>query len=89
MVQKRLHAGTQEDMLKLVASHHGRNGDLAAPLTTRELLFEETVGHPLTDGEVNALIVEQAVIDVQIILALQEFAGSYLFVYLSLRISCL
>lgn len=51
-----INAGTRDDMLKIVATHHGRNGDHDAELATLNLLFEQSAGTPLSDTQANALI---------------------------------
>ncbi len=51
-----LNAGSQDDMLKIVATHNGRSGDNDAELATFELLLEEAPGDPLSDSEANAII---------------------------------
>jgi hypothetical protein len=51
-----LNAGSQDDILQIVATHNGRSPDHDAELVTFELLLEETAGDPLSDSEANAII---------------------------------
>ncbi len=48
--------GTQDDALKITATHRGRTGDTDVELVTFDLLFEEMVGDALTSAEANNLI---------------------------------
>ncbi|MEM1180734.1 MAG: FG-GAP-like repeat-containing protein [Acidobacteriota bacterium] len=43
-------------LLKVQAAHRGRTADADVELVTLELLFEQTVGDPLTDAELDALL---------------------------------
>jgi hypothetical protein len=49
-------SGRMDDMLRIVASHRGRDGDADEELATLDLLLEESAGDPLTSMEANALI---------------------------------
>ncbi|MDP3938715.1 MAG: thrombospondin type 3 repeat-containing protein, partial [Deltaproteobacteria bacterium] len=48
--------GTQDDALKITATHRGRAGDNDVELVTFDLLFEEMAGDALTSAEANNLI---------------------------------
>jgi hypothetical protein len=51
-------AGSQDDLLQIVASHNGRPGDNDLELTSLALLFEESPADPLSTAEANALIAD-------------------------------
>lgn len=50
------HSGQLDDVLSIDLIHRGRPGDSAAQLATIELLFEASVGDPLTTAQANALV---------------------------------
>ena len=48
-------AATEVPLLTIDMAHRGRSGDDAVEMATLELLFESTVGVPLTSGELSSL----------------------------------
>lgn len=48
--------GQRDDLLRIVAAHRGRAGDLDAEWLMLKLRFEDTLGNPLTAAQANALI---------------------------------
>jgi len=48
--------GASDDLLKLVARHHGRSGDADLELASIDLLFKDGSGNPMTSSQANDTI---------------------------------